>query len=380
MTIVTLSDAYIQRLAATDRRILRDRILSGFCLRMNKRSRTFMVATSSKGKQVRVTIGRWPIVSADEARSVAAKLLRDCRRGDMPRKQLPRTFPTLEQLLPLYAEAKGIKASSRARYESMLKVHFSRWQGRSVQELSSSAFARDCHDFASSRGAALVEVGSGLIGAIVKYINAVYGLQIENPFRRLAAAGLMPDRAKPREQRLQRDRLKEWHEAVSKLPASQKDLLMLLALTGLRRNEGGTLRVGQIDLSARTLHVPETKNGESHTLPITPMMREILVRRCAGLQDEQLLFEGVSLDHLAEKAIRAGAPNFMLHDLRKILATTGQQLCVTDAVMRRILNHKAKRSDTLHRHYIRLSCSDVVEAMIAIQQRLSDLWVGSISP
>lgn len=122
MSIVTFSDALIQRLAANDRRILRDRVLSGFCLRLNKRTRTFLVATSSGGKQVRIPIGRWPLLSAEEARTIAAKLLLDCRNGKMPFKPASHQLPTVRQLLPLYSAAKGIKASSLRGYESILKV------------------------------------------------------------------------------------------------------------------------------------------------------------------------------------------------------------------------------------------------------------------
>ncbi len=39
-----------------------------------------------------------------------------------------------------------------------------------------------------------------------------------------------------------------------------------------------------------------TKNGKPHSLPITPMMREILERRCLGLEPDAVLFKGVSAD------------------------------------------------------------------------------------
>lgn len=38
---------------------------------------------------------------------------------------------------------------------------------------------------------------------------------------------------------------------------------------------------------------------------------------------------------------RLGRPRFMLYDLRKLVATTGERLTVEDAVLRRILNHSA---------------------------------------
>ena len=47
----------------------------------------------------------------------------------------------------------------------------------------------------------MVELGSDAIGAIVRYVNAVHGLTLASPFVKLAGAGLMPERAKPRARR-----------------------------------------------------------------------------------------------------------------------------------------------------------------------------------
>lgn len=329
-----------------------------------------MVATTSAGHQVRITVGRWPLISTEDAREIAIKLLRECRSGKIPTKQHTEKLPTLRELLPNYAKAKNIKRSSLARYESMLRVHFSNWQDCHLHELSSAAFFKHCHEFAQTKGAALVEVGRGLIGALIKYINAVHGLQLKSPFQDLAAAGLMPDRAQPRLRRLQETDLAAWYQAVQVLPDKQRDMLMLLALTGLRRNEAASLRKNQIDLATGVMHIPETKTGHPHSLPTTPMLVEILKRRIHGLAENDLLFAGVSQDHLAEMTIRAGAPKFMLHDLRKLLATAGEKLGNSDAILRRILNHKAKKSDTLHRHYVQLSIADIEAPLTIIQERL----------
>ena len=80
MPIVTFSEPLLQRLCATDRRILRDKIVCGFCLQLNKRSKTFLVATSVQGKQLRMTLGRWPLVSVEEARGLAIRLCENAAR------------------------------------------------------------------------------------------------------------------------------------------------------------------------------------------------------------------------------------------------------------------------------------------------------------
>ena len=63
----------------------------------------------------------------------------------------------------------------------------------------------------------------------------------------------------------------------------------------------------------------------------------------------------------------------MLHDLRKLVATAGEKLGLSSAVLRRILNHTAPKSDVLHRHDVSLGVSDVAAAMVQIQEALAAL-------
>ena len=373
MTILTFSESLLHRLTATDRRIYRDKVVCGFCLQLNKRSRTFLVATSVQGKQLRMTLGRWPLVSVEEARGLAIKVLRECRAGRPPVQAKQRKLPTLLELIPEYCTAKKLKASSQRHYDSMIRIHFTQWKEQSVSALTGAAFSEHCHYFAQNTGAAMVEVGRGLIGALVRYVNAVYGLQLDNPFHKLAAAGLMPERSKPRARLLQEKDLVQWRGAIDRLGEAQRDYLLLLLYTGLRRNEAMYLTRGAVDFQKGEIFIPDTKNGKSHTLPITPLMAEILQRRCEGLQGQERLFAGVSKDHITEIAVRRGAPKFMLHDLRKLVATTGERLKLTDSTLRRILNHTAPKSDTLHSHYVSLNAEDVKPALVAIQKDLNRL-------
>lgn len=50
----------------TDGRILRERRLCGFCVRMSPGKRAFKVATSVAGKQFRMILGYWLLMSVDE--------------------------------------------------------------------------------------------------------------------------------------------------------------------------------------------------------------------------------------------------------------------------------------------------------------------------
>jgi integrase len=368
--IVMISESLLLRATARDGRILRDRVLSGFGVRLNARQRTFLVATSVAGKQFRMMLGYWPLMSVDEARSHAMDVLRQCRLGERPSPKVKTKAPTLRAALVDYCTTKKIKASSQRRYDSIFRTHFGDWLDRSVQELGSGEFSEHCHAFAKSKGSALVEVGRGVVTALIRYVNAVHGLTLESPFTRLASAGLMPERSQPRARVLQEADLPAWRDAVDRLGEPQRDFLYLTLYTGLRRNEARELPRQQIDLAGGVLSVPDTKNGKPHSLPITPMMREILERRCLGLKPDDELFKGVSAEHIAKMAMRLGSPRFMLHDLRKLVATVGEKLGLGDAVLRRILNHTAPKSDVLHRHYVGLAAGDVAGALVRIQDAL----------
>jgi integrase len=169
---------------------------------------------------------------------------------------------------------------------------------------------------------------------------------------------------------LQISDLPAWKVAVDQLGERQRDFLYLSLYTGLRKTECRELQRQQIDLSGGVLTIPTTKNGKPHSLPITPMMREILERRCLGLAPDAVLFNGVSAEHLYRMAMRLGSPRFMLHDLRKLVATVGEKLGLGDAVLRRILNHTAPKTDVLHRHYVGLNEGDVLAGLVAIQEAL----------
>lgn len=368
-TIVTLSDALLSKGAAKPGTVLRDKVLCGLILRVGSRTQTFCVSTTVKSKPVRVTLGRWPLVSVEQARELALPILRQCRAGDFV-KPARIQLPTLEQALNDYGQARKVKASSLARYRSILTTHFAAWLDKPVSALASAAFRQHCHEFAQNKGAALVDLGRGIVGSLLKYVGAVHNVEIPNPFVKLGAAGLMPARPAARARKLDGTRLPEWAKGVDLLPDGQRDYLWLLMLTGLRRNEGTGIRRRDVDFDKGEFTIPDTKNGKPHTLPITDAVREILERRCDGLEPANLLFAGVSGEHVAEMAQRAGAPVFTLHDLRKQLASVGARISIGDAVLRRILGHTPKTSDVLHRHYISLSASDIRPDFERIQTAL----------
>lgn len=73
------------------------------------------------------------------------------------------------------------------------------------------------------------------------------------------------------------------------------------------------------------------------------------------------------MEHLAEMAMRAGAPKFMLHDLRKLFAVISKKSLAPDSIVRLLLNHTAPKNDTLNRHYASFTIKELENPLISIQ-------------
>lgn len=130
--------------------------------------------------------------------------------------------------------------------------------------------------------------------------------------------------------------------------------IKLLLVTGQRRGELIGARWEHINRDRRTWTIPETKNGKTHTIPLSFLAEKLF--------DELALFAGASPwcfagktddSHLTDKAItRAVArkreqltmnneniPPWSPHDLRRTAATQMAALGVAPHIIERILNH-----------------------------------------
>ncbi len=91
----------------------------------------------------------------------------------------------------------------------------------------------------------------------------------ENPVKRLSQTRAWY-RIERRQSFIKAHELAPWYEGVQQLQSDVlRDYLLLILFTGLRRQEAATLRWDHVDLGAKTLTVLDTKNHESHTLPLS---------------------------------------------------------------------------------------------------------------
>jgi len=156
-----------------------------------------------------------------------------------------------------------------------------------------------------------------------------------------------------------------------------RDYLLLIVLTGLRREETASLRWENVDLVGRTLTVRHTKNHEDHTLPLSDFLVELLQRRKSDAVNEYVFPGGGRKGYIYEprkfmnRIMAATGITFTLHDLRRTFITVAESLDIPAYALKRLLNHKMSNDVTAG--YI---ITDVERLRIPMQ-RITDYMLRS---
>jgi integrase len=188
-----------------------------------------------------------------------------------------------------------------------------------------------------------------------------------------------------------RDRVLADAELIAIWRASRDDdygrIVRLLALTGQRRDEIGSIGKSEISLAARSWSIPRerTKNSRAHEVPLPDLAIEILEPAMLreGREDRDLIFgDGLrafsgwsaaklSLDRRIEQATGTKPEPWRLHDLRRTAATRMVDLGVLPHVVEAVLNHVSGHKAGVAGVYNR--------ALYAPEKRRAlDLWAAHI--
>ena len=125
---------------------------------------------------------------------------------------------------------------------------------------------------------------------------------------------------------------------------------MLVLFTGLRRNEAAQLKWSDIDLKAKTLTIPDTKNHQPHTLPLSNYLSDLLVRRQQRAASEYVFPGSGKGGHIVEPRKQAkyddSGVTFTIHDLRRTFITMAESLDISAYAVKRLVNHKMNHDVT----------------------------------
>ena len=168
------------------------------------------------------------------------------------------------------------------------------------------------------------------------------------------------------------------YKVLAEKAAGQLWLRAMLALGytyGFRKSELLNLKVGQVDLLARTIRLNpgETKNGKGRVVTLTEACYPLVVELVRGKRREDSLLTRASGEPVKENfrgmwtalVKAAGIPDLLFHDLRRSAVRNLVRRGVTERVAMRISGHKSR---SVFDRYDIVDESDLAEAALKVER------------
>jgi len=363
--LAKLTKSYIDRLpippvkadGSASQVIYRDDSLSGFGLRVGSGgTMTFFVEHRINNRVKRISIGRYGHITPQQARIKAQETLGDIALGSDPaaKKKASRAQAiTLQQAFDNYVVTrKNLKDGTLLNYRQCLEGCLSDWLNKRLADISKEMVEkrhRDIGQKAPGRANNTMRVLRAVFNhAIAKYEDDSGKPVLNfNPVDRLSQ-GRAWYKIERRRTVIAAHDLADWYEATMQLTHDvSRDYLHFLLFTGLRKMEAATLTWDQVSFQAKTFTIPDTKNGEPHTLPLTDYLTDLLKHREANADGSPWVFPSPVYDsHLREprgaikQVIEATGKHFTLHDLRRTFITIAESLDIPAYALKQLLNHR----------------------------------------
>lgn len=260
-----------------------DRQLKGFGIRVNAGGSVSFVFKARVGsKQLWKTLGDWPATKCAEARTAAEVLRGRIKDGEAPVTPKVKSILWEELLEKFEAEhLPGLKATSRASYQSVLDVHlrpaFRRRMAHEIDDGDIRAFHRSLAGIPRQANVALMILNlifERAEGWRFRTVNT-------NPVAIARKAGLKPFPEGMRDRQLTDVELERLGAALERMEGEGHrqfcDLVRLLLLSGARLREVMALRWEQIDERARTIRWKDSKTGKV-SKPLNDALFEVLAK------------------------------------------------------------------------------------------------------
>lgn len=380
-----------------DQVFYRDENLKGFALRVTSTGmKSFVVETRIEGKVKRITLGKYGVITVEEARKQAKTLLGQIARGDNPiaeKKSNKIKLMTLDSVLSDYLKArKDLKEFTVSDYRNVLRQVMPDWLNKPLINITREMIAKRHAEYGITNSKARSNYAMRVLRAVFNF--AVHEYQLENGQSIISinpVEYLSHTRSWFRVDRkstvIKSHQLAEWHNGLMKLAEQEdypqammwRDYFLLILFTGLRRMEAASLPWKDIDFKARTFTVQDTKNREIHTLPMSDYLYELFLRRKEFKTSEFVFPAPSKTGHLMEprkamlKVAELSGVTFTVHDLRRTFATTAESLDLPAYALKRLLNHKMTHDVTAG--YIMRD----VERLRKPMQRISDYLIRQMS-
>ncbi len=359
----------------------RDTMLSGFGLRVGANSKVFFAEGQVNRRTRRVTIGRADVFAPEIARKKALVILGEMAEGRDPnaeKRKEKQERVTVEMAFNRFFEArKTLSPNTVSNYRRSEQLYLKAWRKKEMKEITRQMVLKKHQDIGNKHGRTTANNVMRHFRAVNNFTSATQDDFPNNPVEILTQA-----RAWFKERRRQTVvtavDLPAWWKAVMAEPDYSRDFLLTALFTGMRRSEVMQLRWENVDLSAKTLHLPTTKNGDPLTLPLSEFLADLLAQRHEANRGSPWVFPGPGrTGHLVETKkfllrVSAGSGvSFTLHDLRRTFITIAESLDVPYYALKRLLNHRTNGDVT--GGYIVVNAERLREPVELVAKRILEL-------
>ncbi|MCI5048729.1 MAG: integrase family protein [Rickettsiales bacterium] len=323
----------------------------GFGVYIGQKTKTFFIQRYRNNRLIRVKIGNHGdlncTVARERAQEYAVQIQQGINPNELKREKSKQHSTSVHALYDRYAQsllAQG-KLSSYEEYPKVLGRHVADWMNKSAYAITREMVAVRHQEITKYKGPSVANRVMVILSGI--YQHAISDkCDIENPVKVLTDRKLW-NKAKQRKNYIKPKQFESWFSAVEDIPNQFMRLFIIFQLlNGLRKSEGLTLEWDNIDFINQTITIPKTKNGTTHTLPITSYNRAIL-EFLAKHRINRWVFpsDRSKSGHITEpkKAVNQikmqTGLNITLHDLRRSFTAVANGLSISRYTIKRLLNH-----------------------------------------
>lgn len=343
---------------------------SGLQLRVTSTGKTFFIQRRVDGKPERVTIGKFPDYSIENARKEAAKLTALIAQGINPNTDARalKTETTLQELFDDFLQHRRNKRGAflsektKRSYRYDFGLYLGKWSKRKLSQFKDTDFGKLHAEIGKEHPTTANRVVA-MASSLFSYANEKKLFKGANP-----AHGIKKYPETKRERFLQADELPAFFSALAEEENDTlRDYFLISLLTGARRSNVQEMQWSQINFDRAEWRIPTTKNGEPQTVTLSAEALEILRNRKTDNAGPWVFPGTGATGHLVEpkKAWRrvldrAGIDDLRIHDLRRTLGSWQAKTGASLAIVGKSLNHKSPSTTAI---YARLDLDPVRESV-----------------